>query len=350
MATSYSLRRMAPTDGPAMDALLRAEPPTQAFRLTTRYRVDVYQALLAQHPEVIGVVAESEARDGLVGMATAFFGQVRSDDRAWPSAFLENLKVHHESRRQGIGGALAAWRIDEASRRFDGDGLILTGVESSNVASLATAARWATQVLGPLRIVIGRTTSRPPRAQGLDIRPPTAAELEMVVVASDRYHEDHALHPAVTAEGLAPTLAPTAPDLATRGYRIVVAPGGRIVAGAAINERFVLMEDHLEHVPLPMRVIGRLTGLLPADGIIRSLDVSLGWHAPDRLDAAVALWDAIRWEWRGRCTNVNAVVDPRTTLAQAFTPARGPGPRPELMVPVRSPVPIDADRPLDLWR
>src|SRR6187431_1918242 len=101
---------MAPTDGPAMDALLRAEPPTQAFRLTTRYRVDVYQALLAQHPDVIGVVAESEARDGLVGMATAFFGQVRSDDRAWPSAFLENLKVHHESRRQGIGGALAAWR------------------------------------------------------------------------------------------------------------------------------------------------------------------------------------------------------------------------------------------------
>ena len=66
------------------------------------------------------------------------------------------------------------------------------------------------------------------------------------------------------------------------------------------------------------------------------------------MDAAVALWDALRWEWHDRCTNVIAVVDPRTTLAQAFTPGRVPGPRPELMVPVRSRVPIDADRPVTL--
>ena len=144
MTAGYVLRPMEPTDGPAMDALLRAQSAVGQFQLTTRYLTDVYDALLAQHPDVVGVVAESDRHDGLVGMATEFFGEVRTRPRTWPSAFLENLKVHPAARRQGIGSALAAWRIDEATRRFADDGVVMTAIEASNAASLATAARWAT--------------------------------------------------------------------------------------------------------------------------------------------------------------------------------------------------------------
>jgi GNAT superfamily N-acetyltransferase len=350
MERAFRVRPMGPLDGPALDALLRGEPETDEFRITTRYRIDVHQALTIQHPDVVGVVAESDDTADLVGMGTVFFGQARAVARTWPIAMLENLKVHHAWRRRGIGRTLATWRLDEATRRFGEDGLVWTGVESSNAASLSTAAAWATQVLGPLRIVIGRTTARESRGGDLEVRAPTDAELEEVVAGIAGAGQDHAVRTDVSAAGLASLLAPTALGVPFRRYRVALTPGRRVVGGAMVTERFTLMEDHLEHVPLPLRIVGRLTRMLPAGAVIRSVEVSLAWHASDRLDAAAALWETIRYEWHDRCTNVVAIVDPRTTLAHVFVPARGPGPRPELLVPIRSPVTIDADRPIDLWR
>src|SRR5829696_5068655 len=156
----FSLRAMEPTDGPAIDALMRHEAQTTSMGMTTRYRHDIYDALLAQHPTLFGVVAESPGIDGLVGIATAFLAEVTIGGGVYPSAHLENLKVRHDVRRHGLGGRLAAWRIDEAHRRFGGKAVIAAMVEGSNTASLATARRWATEVLGPVRIVIGRTTSK----------------------------------------------------------------------------------------------------------------------------------------------------------------------------------------------
>ena len=88
-----------------------------------------------------------------------------------------------------------------------------------------------------------------------------------------------------------------------RQYRVVVAPDGSIVAGAGISERFKLMTDHIDHIPLPLAVLGRIAGLIPSDRTIRSVELFLAWHAPGRVDAA-ATWDAIRYEWRDRVTSV----------------------------------------------
>ena len=72
--------------------------------------------------------------------------------------------------------------------------------------------------------------------------------------------------------------------------------------------------------------------------------------AVGRVDALRGLWDAIRFEWHGRATNVGAVVDPRGSLIEAFHVGRTLAPRVELMAPVLSPVPLDPDRLLYLWR
>jgi hypothetical protein len=96
--------------------------------------------------------------------------------------------------------------------------------------------------------------------------------------------------------------------------------------------------------------VGRLTGMLPADRTIRSIELFLAWHAPGRVDAARHLWDAIRHEWHGRATNVVGQTDPRSTLVEAYHVSRLPGPRVEIMVAVRSPTPIGGDRLIYLAR
>ena len=155
----FTLRPMEPTDASAVDALMREEARTTAVSMTTHYRHDIYRSLMAQHPTLFGVVATTPDVAGLVGFATAFIDEVMVGGQPYPAAQLENLKVRSDVRRQGLGSRLAAWRIAEARRRFDGEGIIATGLETSNTASLATARRWASSILGPVSVVIARTAS-----------------------------------------------------------------------------------------------------------------------------------------------------------------------------------------------
>ncbi|MEO8076290.1 MAG: HD domain-containing protein, partial [Acidobacteriota bacterium] len=98
MPTSFTLRQMRPDDGPALRALMENDLPSTGMSLTTRFLVDPYQAWLALKPSMIGVVAEAPGVEGLVGTATVAFEDVQFDGRVLPSAFLENLKVHHAYR------------------------------------------------------------------------------------------------------------------------------------------------------------------------------------------------------------------------------------------------------------
>src|SRR5829696_3445898 len=346
----FRLREMEPTDGPAIDALMRHEAQTTSMGMTTLYRHDIYRALLAQHPALFGVVAESPGMDGLVGVATAFLAEVTIGGRIYPSAHLENLKVRHDVRRHGLGGRLAAWRIDEAHRRFGGEGVVAAGIESSNSASLATARRWATQTLGPVRIVIGRTTSKRATSRGIEVRPVAADDVEALVDQLNLFYATYDMFPPQTATAFTAALEPTSIGEPIRAYRVAVARDGTLLAGMGITERFKLMTDHINSVPLPIAILGRLTGLLPRDRLIRSIEVALAWHTPGRVDAARAVWDSIRFEWRDRANFIGGIADPRGSLIDAFHVGVSIAPRLELVTPVQSPVPLDEDRLLYMWR
>jgi predicted N-acetyltransferase YhbS len=349
-ATEFHLRPIEPSDGPAIDALIRAEAQTTSMSITTHYHVDLYPALLAQHPTLYGVVATATGTDGLVGVATAFTDQVRIGGRTYPSAHLENLKVRHEFRRQGLGRRLAAWRIAEADRRFGGEGVIATGIEISNAASIATARSWSTQILGPVRVVIASTRSKTPSAGVVAIRPLEDRDVESVVDGVNAFHESFDLYSPQTAASLAEQLAPTPLGEPIRQYRVAVDAGGSIVAGALVNERFKLMADHVERVPRPLELLNKVARMLPQDGVIRQVELSLAWHAPGRTDAARRLWDAIRHEWRDRASLVACVLDPRGSLFEAFHVGFSVVPKVELMIPVRSPVAVGPGRLVYSWR
>lgn len=346
----FTLRPLSETDGPALDALLRTEAPTTAMALSTHYRYDLYQALLAQHPTFFGVVAEAPGVAGLAGMATAVPDETLVEGRAVPRIFLENLKVHHDARRQGLGGRLAEWRISEGRRRLGDDVLVMAGVDATNAASLATAGHWATQVLGPVPVVIARTTRKPPAADGLRLRPMEERDTEAVVDALSAFYTGFNLAPRLTPERLTALLAPTAIGAPIRRYRVVEAGDGTLLAGASVTERFALMTERIERVPKPLALLAKVLPVIPPDRVIRQAEVTLAWHAPGRPDAGRLLWDGIRYEWSDRATHVAGLADDRSPLAKVFRPDRMPGPRVRIRVPVQSAVLLDEARPLYLGR
>ena len=347
----FTLRPMEPADGPALDALLTTQATATAVAMSTHYRYDVFASLIAQHPSLYGVVATAPGVDGLVGMATAYIDEVQVEDRLFPCAHLENLKVRDDVRRQGLGRKLAEWRIAEARRRFDGDGVIVAGVEATNAGSLATARKWAGQIMGPLRIAIVPTTRKPPGKRGYRIRGIDDDDVEEVVAGSNAFHADANLYPRLTGERLRELLAPMDPGGLVRQYRVAVTPAGGIVAGAVVVQRFELMTDHIDRLPTPLALLNQVFHLVPEDGVIRTSEVSLPWYAPGQLQAGRHLWEEIRHEWHGRATHLGTVVDPKSEEAEMCRVGRlTPGPRLRLMVPVSSPVALSEARPVSVWR
>jgi predicted N-acetyltransferase YhbS len=348
---NFTLRPFEPGDGPAIGALLAAEAATTAVAMTTRYHHDVHASLLVQHPEVIGVVATAPGYQGVVGMATAFLDEVQVEGQLYPRAQLENLKVRHDVRRQGLGRQLAAWRIAEARRRFGGPGVVMAGVEGTNAASLATARTWASQIVGPLRIVIGPAQRRAPRPGNVHVREAEDDDIEEIVAGSNAFHADTNLYPRLTPDLLRRWLAPVDPGGRVRQYRIAVTPDGSLLAGALVVQRFELMVDQIERLPTPLAILARILPLVPPDGIIRTLEVMLPWYAPGQLEAGKRLWEQVRHEWHDRATHVATVVDPKGHAAEMcrVSPLT-PGPRLKLMVPVDSPVPLSDAKPITMIR
>jgi len=110
------------------------------------------------------------------------------------------------------------------------------------------------------------------------------------------------------------------------------------------------MVDQLGSLPLPVSIIGRLTGMVPPDRVIRSIEVGGLWHAPGHVAEGRRLWEAIRYEWRDRTTNIAAQADPRGPLPAVIGGGMSLAPRIQIMIPVHSSTALREDRPVYLWR
>ena len=203
MPDSFALRPMTAADGEAVRHLMEDDPDSGGMQITARFVLNPVAAWRALKPDMEGVVAV--APDGRVlGTATVSFEDVQYNGRVIPSAYLENLKLHHTARGQGIATALAQWRVGQAKARFgSGDGLILTTTSTDNLASLNTMKKWASQFYSPLVVSIRPTLQRAPSVpDGLSARKAAPGEYTRVAEESNRFYAGYQLYAPMSAERL----------------------------------------------------------------------------------------------------------------------------------------------------
>lgn len=340
MSETFTLRPMAAADGEAIQRLMQDDPESSGLQMSVRFLRNPVQVWRALKPDMQGVVAV--APDGqITGIATVSFEEAQYNGRVMPSAYLENLKVHHTARGQGIATALAQWRVEQAQARFgSGEGVILTTTSTDNLASLNTMKKWARQFYTPLTVAI-RPTLRtgPALPAGWSVREVPPEGYARVAEASNRFYAATQLYAPLSSERLH-TLIDGAPDV--YAYHAVYDPSGTPLAGVLTALRASLMYDQIRNIPAALRLANRALRIVPPDQRLRALEVNSLWYSHP--DAAQILWRYVRHHYHEAASTVTAVFDPRSPLSAAFRIRPWHLPKLALVTALRGPEPMDTAR------
>ncbi|MBB2891566.1 GNAT family N-acetyltransferase [Flexivirga oryzae] len=301
---TFEVREAGEGDEEAIAALHRASPDGGAvrFRVITHARESGGRSR--------SVVAVDGGR--VVGAATVSLGDFRYAGQVRPYALLGSLTVDPGHRRQGIGAALARWRIECAEKLSGSEVVVLANIQKGNAGSLAAARRWATAFTSPAVSVPVPMRRRPPGpVDGLTFRS-GVDDLTQIVDGFTAFTADHDFARVFDAESLRAWLTATPVPVPVHHYRVAVDGDGAVVAGLALREEGLLHTMQLVHMPVAIRVANVALRVVPKDGRLRNLGVEHLWFAPGRIDAARALWEDTRWSWRDRGTGLLVTVDPRS--------------------------------------
>jgi GNAT superfamily N-acetyltransferase len=320
-ADAIVLRRLEPTDGPAIDRLGRETPDTGAVAFYSEFHHDAYEALMVLHPGAVGVVAEApDAR--IVGMGLVTFGDCQFEGKLRPSAYLSSLSVHPEYRRRGIAARIAAWRVDKARERFQTagrEGVIFAAIQAGNVGSVRTAASWSNQVLhGRTSGAVNNLRRTPPKAlDRLEVRAARHDELDRIADEQNRFFGDCNFYSPDSALSLEAWRSQLFFGERLREYYIAVDGSGQISAGLGVTAEGPLITGHVVRMPRALRIANAFLRILPPDGTSRRLKVERFWFAPGQLKAARYLWESTRWLLRERGTMVMTFFDVNGPIRQA---------------------------------
>lgn len=340
--TKFTLREMQPADSEAVADLTGVSDDL----LTTRFLIDAYVAITqGAEYHTIGVVAEGEGYDGLVGMGTVRLGLGQFNGPLLPLACLDNLKVREEFRGQGLGRQLAEWRVSRARAEFGGDGLIMTGMLKDNHSSRAVAKKWCREFIEPFHVALSPVRPRPPaKMAGITVREAQPEEYGEFATQQNAFYREY--------NGYAPADADQMADLVRKSplsrplYRFFVAvdAANNLLAGARAWYRGACKIDVVTKPPLPLRLMNGIFHLLPSDYVVRDIAVQGLWYRPDQLPAAQYLWEMMRWLCRKDGTTLAIAFDPRDPARKVVQLKPWHQPRPEIALALHGPAPIDRSR------
>lgn len=316
MSAPFRLRQATADDAAAIVRLEDASPDGGRVQFRVREHAQIRPAGDGL-TRSLGVVATDRSGQHLVGSARAILGTFQYEGQERPFVQLVSLKVHPNHRRQGIGAALAQWRIAAAERTAGPDVVILADIQQGNEASLGAARRWATAFTPPALTIPVPMRRKPPREPaGLRFRPADQKELAAVARGVMHFTEGHNFARVWTAERLATWLRWSPLDVPVRHYAVAVDQTGVIVAGLALREEALLRTMELTRMPATIRAVNRFVRVVPKDGHLRNLNVEHLWFTPGDEDAAAALWQQVRWTWRERGTNLLITIDARSPVRE----------------------------------
>ena len=321
MEPGFSLRALTAEDGALISALSDQSSDSGAVGFHSLYHYDAYATLMALHENACGVIAEAGEQPGIVGMGMMSLGTCQYEGSLRPFAYLFSLSVHPQYRRRGIASQLAAWRIRQARERIGAEGVVYAGIQGGNTASLRTAARWSSQLVSSsARVAIVKMRSAPWKS-GVDwqeVRPAAEGDWEAAAHHQNAFYAEHNLYPPRTAEETAAwhNLAPFGERI--REYYLLRDRRGNLLAGCSVTEEGRLVTIEITRMSGPFRAANALVKIFPAGGRVRRLHVKDLWYAPGREDAALHLWETLRWQLRERGNLMMFFFDSHTPLAQVI--------------------------------
>ena len=346
LSDDLRLRELAPTDGPAIKALIAASPDTGAIRFRPEYQIDPYLALTFTGGET-GVVVERPATGELVGLGMVGRGDIVIRGAARPFALLHSLVVHPEVRRRGVGGAIIAWRIGRARERDGDDVILIATIQMRNEGSFRAASRWASQVTRPLSaIAIGMRPRPPGRSAGVVVRPAAPADLEAFADRHAAFRCAFDLWAPVAADRLATWLRETPLNEPIHELWVAADRDGNLLAGLGVTTLRAVSVLHVDAMPFAMRAVNALVHLVPASGRLDQVAMDRAWYQPGAEQAARYLFEAIRWELRDRGNVVLAAFDPLGPLRHMIVTPRWL-PKTALSLAIRAPLPVRADHTIE---
>jgi GNAT superfamily N-acetyltransferase len=344
MDTSFSLRDMVATDGPAIAALGEQTPDTGAVAFQSQFHYDPFACLLALRPSTVGVVAEAPDGDGLAGMGLMSFGDFQYQGAVRPFAYLYSLSVHPRYRRIGLASQIGARRVELARERFGEDGVVLAGIQGGNIGSLRVANTWSHQRVDRTQAAIAKMRARPPKPLlSLAVRPAGPADLEEIATKQNAFYASYNMYPPSTARSLAEWRGQVPLGFEIHQHVVASDRQGNLVAGLAMTEEGRLLSTRVVRMPLPLRLADVFLKIMPPGGVVRRLHLDSIWFSPGQEAAVTFLWESVRWLARDRGTTLMTFFDPNGPIARVIPQSRLI-PRQVGSLVIRAPVPLDEDR------
>jgi predicted N-acetyltransferase YhbS len=312
VSSHYQIRPATPEDSAAITALFNDNPDTGRIAIAAQYHRDPLHIATALAPKTVVGVAEDTTTGQLVGI-----GMVRPEEgfqvsgESTPTAVLNSLLVHPAHRRQGIAKALAQWRIEAARAKLD-DPLLVAGVQEGNVGSMAVVQSWSKAIIGPIQSCLVTTVSKQPQTGStVMVRWAEIPDLEEIATGLNHFYRDYTFFSPKTADSLARWLDRSPMDRPTRRYAVAVDRQGNILAGLGVTEQHQFMQMKVANMPLALRLLNKIVGIVPADGYLKQSAVTHFWFEAARPEAARVLWEQVRWLVNGDSTHLTFFYDPR---------------------------------------
>jgi predicted N-acetyltransferase YhbS len=340
--SKFTVREMQPADSRAVADLTAVSDGL----LTTHFLIDAYLTITegSEH-RTVGVVAESEGYDGLVGMGTVRFGLGQFNGQLLPLAGLDNLKVREEFRGQGLGRQLAEWRVKRARAEFGGDGVIITGMLKDNYSSRAVARKWCREFVEPFHVALAPVRAGPPRVMaGITVREAEPAEYDEFAAQQNAFYQEYNGYGPVDGNQMVKLVSKSPLNRPLYHFFVAVDAAHNLLAGARAWYRGALKVDVVTNPPLPLRLMNGIFHLLPSDYVLRDIAVQGLWYRPDQLPAAQYLWEMMRWLCREEGTTLATGFDLRDPARKAVQLKPWHQPRPEITLALHGPAPIDRSR------
>jgi GNAT superfamily N-acetyltransferase len=279
---------------PALTALIQGSPDTGLITTGVRYNPDAFTVYSRLYRELGGIVASIPGEDDLVGAGFFRLEKLNFGGQERPAAYIFTLVVHPKWRREGIGRHLVCKLMETAREKIGPDGVIYAHIQNSNTGSLRIFERLFDRLVG--RIDNGGPSTRRHSTKPLlnvIIRSVREEELPPVAVGLNQFYSDYDFFPPETEESLEDWLRKE-----HHHYYVATDVQGKIMAGMGIFDQPPLQQTLIIDMPSSLKLLNRLTGMVPPDGVLRRLITSRVWFHPGYLHVAQHLWETLRWELR----------------------------------------------------